>query len=270
MVVESGVVILAPSNSSAYSLSVLKLLLDKSIPVQGVVIQKLIDRKRIQRELKYSWQSLLSKIFRKLIFQRLGIGSRFEDGFTEFYRTLYAKRTSLTTVCEQNSIPYRYTNDFHNSGTLKFIQEVNCNFAVFTGGGIIRKELIDSVKGILNCHMGFLPKYRGMDCTYWCFLNNDYKSVGYTVHLMDYGVDTGPILKAYKLDVRGMKAADDVVRHIEYQMASALVEAVLLVESGDAKFTIQISNQGRQYYAISPECLDLARKNFLDRNQIYK
>ncbi|WP_431921093.1 formyltransferase family protein [Nonomuraea jabiensis] len=46
--------------------------------------------------------------------------------------------------------------------------------------------------GTLNAHNGALPTYRGMDAVGWALLNND--PITCTVHQVNAGVDTGPVL----------------------------------------------------------------------------
>ena len=260
---KSGVLILTASNYSAFSISILKLLLDQEVPIRGVLIQKLVDRNRLLKELKTSGFSIFGKIFKKLILQRLGIGKSFRDGFSAYYKTLGTQPASLIELCVQHGIPYKFTSDFHAVDSLKFIENSNCTLVAFTGGGLIRQPLIAKAGiGVLNCHMGFLPKYRGMDCTYWCSLNRDRENIGFTVHLMDTGVDTGPIFKTHRLDVSQVRSIDQAVFEIEYQMAPAMADAIANIVSGDATFTPQNVVDGRQYYTLSPECLALSRRLF--------
>ncbi len=47
--------------------------------------------------------------------------------------------------------------------------------------------------GVLNCHPGLLPDYRGCSCVEWALWNKD--PVGNTVHLMTKEIDLGPVLK---------------------------------------------------------------------------
>ncbi len=46
----------------------------------------------------------------------------------------------------------------------------------------------------LNLHWGLSPFYRGAYCTEWAICNDDIRNVGVTIHLLDPGIDTGPIL----------------------------------------------------------------------------
>lgn len=267
MIERSGVFILSASNYSAYSITVLKLLLDHGIPIRGVMVHKLVDRNRMIKELRRSGLSIAVKIFRKLILQRLGVGKRLMDGFSAYYKTLVVQPASLLELSKQYDIPIKFTSDFHASDSLQFVEDSHCVLVVFTGGGLIRQPLIDRAGlGVLNCHMGILPKFRGMDCIYWCSLNRDLVNMGFTVHLMDNGVDTGPIYKTFHVDVREMQSLDQVAFEIEYKMAPAMVDSIYKIMHGEGFFTPQNSTDGKQYYTISPECKFLAHKIFKKLN----
>lgn len=241
----------------------MSLVLDQNIPIRGVMIQKLVDPKRFLKELRVSGISIFGKIFRKLILQRLGIGKSLQDGFSAYYKTMGKQPASLIELCKKHSIPYKFTSDFHAADSLQFIEDSNCALVVFTGGGLIRQPLLARAgMGVLNCHMGILPKYRGMDCTYWCSLNRDRENIGFTLHLMDAGVDTGPIFKTHHVDVSKVRNVDQAVFEIEYRMAPAMAGAITKIVRDGATFTPQNVEEGRQYFTLSPECLDLSRRLF--------
>lgn len=58
---------------------------------------------------------------------------------------------------------------------------------------IIGPELIDNTPQILNCHPGPLPAYRGVRPVNWALRNGE-RSHGITIHAIDSGIDSGPIL----------------------------------------------------------------------------
>lgn len=59
---------------------------------------------------------------------------------------------------------------------------------------IIPTSFIDRFTyGVVNAHLGDLPRYRGNACPNWAILNGE-KSVVLSFHLMDAGLDTGPII----------------------------------------------------------------------------
>jgi len=58
---------------------------------------------------------------------------------------------------------------------------------------ILKKPIIESSKApIINLHISYLPWNRGAHPSFWCFFDNT--PSGVSIHLIDEGVDTGPIL----------------------------------------------------------------------------
>lgn len=54
--------------------------------------------------------------------------------------------------------------------------------------------------GVVNAHAGDLPRYRGNACPNWAILNGE-SEVVITLHQMDAGLDSGPILSKRRLPV---------------------------------------------------------------------
>ena len=85
----------------------------------------------------------------------------------------------------------------------EFIQLLNSekyDLAIQGGTGIIRQELIDCFRnGILNFHPGDLPLYRGNSAPEWQILEGN--NVISTCHLIDCGIDTGPVLRKKILEI---------------------------------------------------------------------
>lgn len=58
---------------------------------------------------------------------------------------------------------------------------------------IFPKEIIQTVRNpIINLHISYLPFNRGAHPNYWSFKDDTTKGV--TIHFIDSGIDTGPIL----------------------------------------------------------------------------
>ncbi len=66
--------------------------------------------------------------------------------------------------------------------------------AVF-GTSLLKDETIKICPdGILNMHLGLSPYYRGSGTNFWPLYNNEPQYVGVTIHKIDVGIDTGPII----------------------------------------------------------------------------
>lgn len=260
---KSGVVLLSASDYSAYTLSLLTLLSSRNIKVSGVVIKKLSDKTRFLNEFRQTGFSIFNKIIKKIVLPHLSILSGYQDGFSAYYKNINGKIKTVSGFCSKHNIPILLVSDFHSVETLDFLSSICCELIIFTGGGIIRGPLMAKANlGILNCHMGILPKYRGMDCTYWAVLNGDFNNIGFTTHLMDSGIDTGPIIKTHFLETRTIRKISGIIREIEFQMTQATLDAAIHLLNGNANCSIQNTNEGTQHYSISPECIKLADRLF--------
>lgn len=63
------------------------------------------------------------------------------------------------------------------------------------GTGILREPLLSAFEGrIINIHLGLSPYYRGAGTNFWPLVNREPEYVGATIHYLDAGIDTGPIL----------------------------------------------------------------------------
>lgn len=247
-----NIVLLSASRYSAYSSSVLHLLLKNNFNVSLVVIKKIYGLKEIKSRLNREGFKIIKKIYIKIFLQILsiiGIKSKKIDGFTKFFNELRNVKILIKKI-KIDKIPFIETQDFHSSKILELIKSKHPDLIIFTGGGLIRQSLLDLSKmGILNCHMGILPKYRGMDCTSWALINKDYSNIGCTTHLMDKGVDTGPIVKKYFIDFKKKKNYK-IEKDIEYIMANCIIESVKILFQNKIVTQNQILSDGKQYYTI--------------------
>jgi len=141
---------------------------------------------------------------------------------------------------------------------IEWLGQARYDAGIQGGTGILRPPVFEAFRlGLLNFHPGALPAYRGCSAPEWQALHNE--AVVCTCHLVDAGIDTGPIVDARALDVacdsyEGFRASiypqvavfvADVVRHI--------VERGALPEPPRAQ-----SEKGAQYRPVmGPD--DLAR-----------
>ena len=73
--------------------------------------------------------------------------------------------------------------------------------AVF-GTGILRHEILSQFQGsLLNIHLGLSPYYRGAGTNFWPLVNGEPEFVGATIHYLDAGIDTGPIIFHVRPDI---------------------------------------------------------------------
>lgn len=66
---------------------------------------------------------------------------------------------------------------------------------VVNGTRIIGKEVLTSTGAVfINIHAGITPEYRGVHGAYWALASGDTANCGVTIHRVDTGIDTGPVI----------------------------------------------------------------------------
>lgn len=108
----------------------------------------------------------------------------------------------LKDMAEGASIPFLVHKNVNSESFLSKLSEFACDLLVsMSFNQIFRKGIIEAtVGGIINCHAGKLPFYRGRNVLNWVLINDE-KEFGITAHYVDDGVDTGDIItqKCYSI-----------------------------------------------------------------------
>ncbi len=117
---------------------------------------------------------------------------------------------SIREVAAFYGFPVVTCGDQNAPDSIARLKEWSPDLIIFTGGNILRKQLLDVPRlGVLNVHLGLLPQIRGMSSPEWSLLNR--VPVGITIHYMDAGIDTGPILQRYEFpDAAGCESLSDL------------------------------------------------------------
>jgi methionyl-tRNA formyltransferase len=103
---------------------------------------------------------------------------------------------------------------------------------------ILPSELIKSAQLILNVHGTLLPNYAGARTLGWVIVNGE-KQSGVTVHKVDTGVDTGPILLQRAFDLDPLETTESLAKRTYAMEPNVVLDALALVEAGKHIFTPQ-------------------------------
>lgn len=118
----------------------------------------------------------------------------------------------------------------------KNIQDLKPDLIVVVAyGKIIPQEILDTpVYGCINVHASLLPKYRGAACLNAPILYGD-KETGITIMKMEAGLDTGPILRQEKIELKGEEGLEYV--HDTLANLGARILPTVIREWIDGKIT---------------------------------
>jgi folate-dependent phosphoribosylglycinamide formyltransferase PurN len=162
---------------------------------------------------------------------------------------------SLREVGSVYNFPVVTSRDQNSSASILQLKRWAPDLIVFTGGSILRKQLLDVPRlGVLNVHLGLLPEIRGMSSPEWSLLNH--VPVGITIHYMDAGIDTGPILQRYELPgVNRSKSLNDLRHRLIAFGVEKAGEVVAGLDQGTIAVTPQtflhsVVNQDTQFFVM--------------------
>lgn len=225
------VLIIAPHHKSRVALKLFDILEESGYEVGGIVVRK-ITLKRLKQEIR---RDGFRNIFQKFILKslRLQEKSKVSPSLLDTRFSSIRHITSLTPV---------FVTDFLNLDTQ------SCDVALFAGGGYVGKRTLSKIK-VVNCHMGILPWYRGMDVVEWPILNGEYHRIGLTCHLMEPKIDMGSIISRHHLSYTDFDSIEDLRCYMLGLMPSLLLDS--LSHLSDGRLEKQSEQVGRLYFKMA-------------------
>jgi folate-dependent phosphoribosylglycinamide formyltransferase PurN len=149
------------------------------------------------------------------------------------------------------SVPMRYISrgEANSPAVLSWISRLRPDIIVSHGPERLGDEFIaQAPHGGINVHWGLSPRYRGMHTSRWALVHGAPEWVGVTVHKLDLGLDSGPIL----FQARPQFEDGDTIRRLEYRLtmlaASIVPEALTAVLAGAARAADQDLSVGKEYW----------------------
>jgi methionyl-tRNA formyltransferase len=256
------VLIIAPTNFQSYATTILvKLIEDPNIEVVGVLIHKFTFR-RIKNEFKRDGKRIFTKVFNKAILsEKKSLNYSFQT--PKKILENFGIKADLKEICKEHNLYFKEVSLFNSSKLSKELSELKLDIGAFCGGGLLRDNFLNSFSfGVLNCHMGILPHYRGMDVVEWPFLENDKFNVGVTCHLMDKGIDTGDILEIVKVNPVKFHNFTELREYLSGVMYDLMLKNIASISLGDFEKSKQLESDGKQYFVMHPLLKKIAIKKY--------
>ena len=250
------VVILASIVNSPFSRSVSAMCQqEEGIELAGIICRRVLNLARLRSELRRDGVRLVRKAWRKLVLTATDDSAPGEEGFHDLAARAGVADQSLSDFARRHGIPFHSVKDHNDRKAIAALESMRPDVVAFTGGGIIRKSLLEAAgRGVFNTHMGPLPDYRGMDVVEWPILEGRHRDpgLGVTLHFMDRGIDTGPIVRTERVPIRPGDSMERLRKRFEPAMVSLMLEGIRLVRDDAVSLRSQTEAEGRQYYVMHP------------------
>lgn len=159
------------------------------------------------------------------------------------------KAASLRPLIYSRSV-IRLVGGFNDPESVRAIERLSLDVGLHKSGVIYKQPIIKAFRlGILNPHIGLLPKYRGRNVMEWSLLNGD--PVGITVFFIDTGIDTGSrIVISEEVDISHCKSLVHAKQFLFDLDVKFFRKAVALLGDGHKSFAVN-DGSGRRHYVMS-------------------
>jgi folate-dependent phosphoribosylglycinamide formyltransferase PurN len=102
---------------------------------------------------------------------------------------------SLAEICAGRGVPCATLATANAPEFVARLRELDVDVLLHQSPEILRRDVLRAPKiGVLNRHLSMLPAYRGAWPVFWQFVHGESR-LGVTIHLVDEGIDTGPVLE---------------------------------------------------------------------------
>lgn len=140
---------------------------------------------------------------------------------------------ALKHTAKQHGIALLRFKKANDWGFLRYLQAERIDTVFIASWGEIFKPWFLDACGIpfVNCHPSLLPAYRGPN-PYICALLDGVRETGVTFHLIDSGIDTGPILAQVPVPVSAQETGGSLRTRCANAAKSLLPDVISALRAG--------------------------------------
>lgn len=142
-------------------------------------------------------------------------------------RGLQLEQSPVKRLAQKNGLTVFTPKSLKEPSFVEAFDRFRADVAVVCAyGRLIPKPMLAAVpKGFVNVHYSLLPKYRGASCVPYAILFGE-KTSGVSMILLDEGLDTGPILEQYTLEVEPQDTAGTLMEKLTRLAEARLTPAL--------------------------------------------
>ena len=143
---------------------------------------------------------------------------------------------SIAAYAEKQGIPTWRIKTANSARFQSRLRELAPDVVINQSQSIIKKQLLDIPRiGVINRHNALLPKNRGRLTPFWVLYKRE-PETGVSIHFVDEGIDSGPIIVQKCIAVEPGESFASLVRK-NYELAPiAMEEALAKLEAGQRAF----------------------------------
>lgn len=169
-------------------------------------------------------------------------------------RGMKPKFSDVKKYAVEKGLPVYQPETFKDNACLGLLEELRPDMIIVAAyGKLLPPYVIDYPKyGCINIHGSILPKYRGAAPIQRAVLNGDAET-GVTIMKMNYGMDTGDILKTEKVAISEVDNTGDIFDRLALASRQLIVDAVSEIAEGKLVPVPQKEEEATYAAKILPE-----------------
>ena len=198
------------------------------------------------------------QVFGLAQFLKVGIMYTFRKCVASCFSDAY----SLRKVAKNNNTFIIKTNTLKDDNVKKVLKSFSADVIVSVASSrIFDKEILSIPRfACINVHAGKLPKYRGVNPSFWALLNRE-KESAVTVHFMNESIDDGEIIQQDIFNINGITSLHEVYMKVLEIAPRTVLNSLIAIENGTVK-TMKNPRSTSSYYSY-PRKDDGRRFRFL-------
>lgn len=139
----------------------------------------------------------------------------------------------LTSWWGASGLPIESVSYLNHPDTVRVLSRLQADFIVRVSGGVLGKDVFSASRiAAINIHHGVASKIRGMWSIPWGIVEGRPDWIGATVHIIDDGIDTGPILWCGSPQMAAGDTAIDLFFRAHVEAVEAMVVCIQQLADG--------------------------------------
>lgn len=220
--------------------------------VSGMVIERrslaLTREEKYERRRRMVQRHGLARAFNKLFYNR--VRSRFlAHSEAAMVRDHFFPAGAPVTYARQ--VPTLTVENINDAACIEFIRSRAPDVLAVCGTSVLRPEVFSlSPKGAVNIHTGITPEYRSADPIFWALYLGEPHKVGVSIHFIDRGIDTGPIIHQESVPVYGGDSLASIYLRCIRRGAELFSRALSEIEDGSMRTLDRTGVESRAFRSI--------------------
>ena len=157
----------------------------------------------------------------------------------------------LKKIALENNIPLFQHKNVNSEEFIKNLKATKSDlFVSLAFNQIFKSQIIEMPElGVINCHAGKLPEYRGRNILNWALINDE-KEFGITVHYIVEGIDTGDIILQKCFQINDSDTYKTLLKVAYKQCGPIVLEALQRIRDNNVTRTKQKDIPIEGFYCV--------------------